>query len=302
MDRISNLGQHQQLVSAMLRNQRELAEAQLQVSTGKRGDSYDDLGGDAVRQINLSHLLSRETAYAENAGRAEAELAAQDLHVGQAYDAALALKDTILNAIAAGEARGLASAAATAFDALRAAMNASVAGKPLFSGGVTGVEAFAPDSLAALVALPAVADAFGAGGVPRKIIVGDGRSVEVGMDAAMIGVPFADALRTLGRLLPLDGPLDAAASAALVALLPELDAAAATLRDAQAETGARAALTADISREAVARTTALQTALSAVEDVDPAAAITRLQAEQTALQASYQAFARLADMTLLNFL
>lgn len=302
MNRVSNFTQHQSLVAAMMQHQREIALASLQVATGKRGDSFDDLGADAVRQIDLSAVLARETAYGDNARRAAAQLGAQDLHIGQLRDSALSLRDTVLNALAAGEARGLSIATEGAFASLRDILNTDYNGSLLFGGGAASGLAFAPADLAALLALPATADAFANGPVAGNVLVGEGRSITTTIGADSLGTPLAEALRQLGALLPIDGPLSDAETAALQAVLPFLDAAIDDANVLQAENGVHQARADDALKSSQERAAAFEIALSAIEDVDPAEAITRLQAEQTALQASYQAFTRLSELTLLNFI
>jgi flagellar hook-associated protein 3 FlgL len=302
MTRVSNLAQHQQLVSAMLQHQQAVQRASLQVATGKRGDSYDDLGLDAVRQVNLSHIMARESAYAENARRAGAQFDTQDLYIGQVRDSALSLRDAVLGALAAGEARGLGTAAEAAFASLRGILNKDYAGSLLFGGGLVAGEAFLPDDLASLVALPTTGDAFANGPVVSEVNVAEGRSIPTGFGADSVGGPLAEALRALGGLLPLEGPLSDAQAAALQAVLPLLDQAAADANNLQAENGVRARQAGDALQAATDRAANFEIALADIENVNPAEAITRLQAEQNALSASYQVFARLNELSLLNFI
>lgn len=302
MTRVSNFSQHQQLVSAMLQHQQAVARINQQVTTGKRGDSYDDLGLDAVRQVKLSNVLVREIAYGDNAKRAAAQLDVQDLQIGQLRNGALSLRDAVLGALAAGEARGLDTAAESAFGTLRSVLNTDYAGSLLFGGGLASGDAFTPTDLAGLVALPGTGDAFANGPVQAKTLVGEGRAITAGIGADSLGTPLAEALRQLGALLPIDGPLTAAETAALEAVLPFIDAAASDANILQAENGIRARHADEAIATAAERATSFEIALSGVEDINPAEAITRLQAEQNALQASYQILARLNQMSLLNFI
>lgn len=302
MTRISNIAQHQQLVTAMLQNQREAALASLQVATGKRGDSYADLGSDAVRQIRLSSVLARENAYVDNARRAADQLAAQDLRLGQLRDASLSLRDAVLGTLAAGEAIGLETAAEAAFSELRSALNADHGGGLLFGGGVASGDVFTPPDLASLVALSDAGEAFANGPVNPRVLVGDERSVSTGIGADIAGEALAEAVRQLGSLLPIAGSLTPSQTAALTAMLPLIDAAISETNSLQADNGARAAFANEALDAAIARSASFQTALAGIEDIDPAEAISRLQAEQNALQASYQVFARMNELSLLNFI
>ena len=302
MTRVATFAHHAQLVAAMQQHQARLAIANQQLATGKRGDSYDALGLDAVRQIDLSAVRARELAYGDAARRASAVLDAQDLHLGQLRDAALGLRDAVLGALAAGEARGLGTAANAAFQSLSGALNADFAGRPLFGGGLAAGNAFTPASLADLVGLAATADAFANGPIAGEALVGDAQTLSIGFGADTVGGPLAEALRQLGALLPIDGPLDAAETAALEAVLPLIEAAVSEANVVQAENGARAAAADAAGKAADARANEFEVALAQIEDVDPAEAITRLQAEQTALQASYQVLAQLGRLSLVNFI
>lgn len=302
MTRISTAAQQQQLVAAMQQHQARIALLNWQIATGKRAQDYGDLGLDALQQVRMSGVLSRETAYADNAKRAAARLDVQDLRLGQLHDAALTLRDSVLGALGAADAQGLADNLQTAFDILRSTMNVDYEGKPLFGGGMASGEPFAPADIAALVALPDTASAFANGPVSPEIAIGEGQSITLGFGADAIGTALAEAVRQLGALMPLDGPLDAAGIAALEAALPALQNAVAETNDMQAANGVRAARAEEAVARAAERVTSFSVALSNLEDIDPAEAITRLQAEEAALQASYQVLVKLNNLSLLDYI
>lgn len=302
MTRVSSFTQQAQLLAALQQHQQRIAVAGQQVATGKRGDDYAAFGLDAIRHVNLSNVVARENAFADAAKRAATRLDAQDLHLGQLHDSALALRNAVLGALGAGDARGLGAATEAAFQSLQGVLNAKLGGQPLFGGGITGASPFTPASLVGLVGLASTADAFANGPVIDEAAVGEGQTIATGFTADAVGGPLAEALRQLGALLPLDGPLDATATAALNAVLPAINAAVDASNAVQAENGARAAAVDDAVKSADDRAKSFEKALSELEDVNPAEAITRLQTEQTALQASYQVLAQINRLSLVNFI
>ena len=105
--------------------------------------------------------------------------------------------------------------------------------------------------------------------------VGDNSDVAYGLGADEVGTALADALRSFAaaNATPMTGQL----TDSRLTVLQRLGAAD-------------------------ERVTFLEGVVSDIEDVDMAEAVTRLQQEQMALQASYQAFTQISRLNLLNYL
>lgn len=304
MTRITTFVQNEMLRSSMMRNQRNVADALAQVTTGKRTTTYQGLGADVGRQVTTRNLQQREQAYSDAAGRAGATLEMYDTHLTHLQSQVMAFKDAIAGALALGEARGLDGAATQAFEALASTLNAKEGGVYLFAGGMTDRAPFAPATLDDLAALATSADAFQNDQLRASARVGENSDVAYGLLADEVGTALADALRSFAAANspPIDGKLTEAQRTALSAIVGRIDAAANSIGKVQSANGQRQNQVELQGKTADERVTFLQGVIADIEDVDMAEAVTKLQQEQTALQASYQAFSQISRLNLLNFL
>ncbi len=301
MTRVATSTSYEMSLASILNRQTHLAQLSQQLTSGKIAQDYAGLGQTATLQVSNRSLMSREQAYVDTASRTAATLAHYDHHLSRIGAAAAQLRDSVAQALAADHAIGLGEAAAGAFATLRAALNADEAGIALFAGGQLDGRAFTPDSLSDLVALPISDAAFGNDAVRARTRVADDQELVFGLLASEIGSEFADALKLLAAGTP-TGALDDAARSQLQAVLTRLDSAGSQVQAVQALNGQRAARVDEWQAQASARATYLETVVSDIEDANPAETIARLRQEQTALEASYQAFSSLSQLSLLKFL
>lgn len=302
MTRIATSTLYARQLADIQRQQVSIADAQREVSSGRKASSYQALGADVGRSVATRTLLSRETAYGDAATRTAGTLALQDSHLGALHSQLQSLRTVLTDALAADEAHGLDTALEAAFDTLRATLNASEAGTPLFSGGVRDTPAFTPTSLGVLAALPDTAQAFANDQIRARARIGEGQEVTSGLLADEIGASSAAALAALANAGIGDGPLSAGARAAITTAIAALETAAGDVADVQAANGALQASVEAASAASAERRTYLETALGGIEDADLTAAIARLQQEQAALQTSYEVFSRLSQLNLLAYL
>ncbi len=301
MTRVATSTSYDTSLASILNRQTRLAQLNQQLTSGKTTQDYAGLGQAAARQVSNRSLMARELAYGETAKRTATTLSHYDHHLTRISDAAAQLRDSVAQALASDNAIGLSDAAAGAFATLKASLNADEAGVALFAGGRLEGQAFTPDTLADLAALPLTSAAFGNDEIRARARVGDDQELDFGLLANEIGGDFVDALKLLASGTP-TGALDDATRSQLQAVLERLDGAATQVQSAQALNGQRAARVEQWQVQAGERATFLETVVSGIEDADPAETIARLQQEQTALQASYQAFSTLSQLSLLNFL
>src|SRR5690606_14451144 len=100
----------------------------------------------------------------------------------------------------------------------------------------------------------------------------------------------------------LDGNLDAAQRSFLEGEIPNLMAAIDKVQARIAENGLRQNRVETVEEDLTASSNFLEIFVSDIEDVNVAEAITRMNADQIALQASYSIISHLSRLSLVNFL
>jgi flagellar hook-associated protein 3 FlgL len=131
--------------------------------------------------------------------------------------------------------------------------------------------------------------------------------VDTGFLADDLGVNLLQAFKAVqalheGPLGPLTGQPTQAQSAALEGILASFDTAGEEITGYVADNGGVQARVERVKTGLTERQLALSGIIGDITDVDMAAAVSRLQLAQTALQASAQVFATLSGSSLLNVL
>lgn len=302
MDRIGSFSFQTILVSAIQRNQANLSATQIQLATGKKAATYRDLGVDAMPSLGAHSMLAREEAYGEAGNRVSQAVDRYDSALTHLHASVTALYDSIGNAIALGEARGVDGAMEATFGAMKQTLNLNQSGEYLFAGGPNDTPPFVPDTLADLATLPVVADAFGNDSLRTQARVSEGMDLTYGLLADEVGTKLAESLRSLQATGPVEGTLTIAQQNDLEAIFSELRTALDQITDVQAANGRNGQQVAAYQERADVRMTQLESVVSKQEDVDLTEVVSRLLSQQVALEASYQAFSQIREMSLVNYL
>ena len=101
---------------------------------------------------------------------------------------------------------------------------------------------------------------------------------------------------------PIDGKLTATQKTFIQTQLNNLDSARQTILNSQVENGVRQNRLDSVLKQHATTSNVVTGVISDIEDVDMANAVTKLNGDQTALQASYKVMAQLSQLSLLNFL
>jgi len=309
-----------------------VARASGEVTTGRLADPLAAQAGDAAATAGIARDLARLGAFRLSALEAGQRAAAMQTALGTVAEAAGGL-GTALAAVNGGTAPGqvdaLGGAAAQGFGAAVAALNVRLADRTLLAGAATGGPALAPagDILAALATAAAgettaagVADAVaawfaapaggfadtgylgGAAGGPVPVAPGETVALDVtAADPAVAATLQGLALAALLERGILAG--DAAGRATLAgkagAAILAADSPLVALRARLGEDEAR--IEAAAVRGAAAAT-ALEVAASDLAAADPYRAASRLAEAEGQLEALYLVTARLARLSLTEYL
>jgi flagellar hook-associated protein 3 FlgL len=307
MTRISTSTTYESALLNILSAQNRLGTAENQVSSGKVAD---DLKGYGVRADSLTaarSLKSRLDGYVESSRSLTSTLDVQDHALEQLASAALSARGAVAEALATGSAVGLMASLEGYLGQAIDALNTEYQGRHLFAGGQTDGEPVGALALADLTAAPTIASLFSNDQLELTRRLDDKMSMKIGMLANELGEPLFTALEGVqaihqGGLGPFNGSLTEAQAAALEALISSFDQAWGGINEKVAENGGMQIRLEAVQTSLLDRQTALEGVLGEMVDVDMAAAVSRLQLAQTALQASANVFATLTGSSLLNVL
>lgn len=307
MDKISTATTYNSALLNILGAQNRQSAAEVQVSTGKVADDLKGYGVHADALTAARSLKARIDGYVDSAKSLSSTLEVQDHALEQLAGAALSARGAIAEALATGSAIGLMAALQGHLGQAVDALNTEYQGRHLFGGGQSDTEPVGALDMADLTAAPTIASLFGNDEIAMTRRLDDKASMRVGFLADDLGEPLFTALEAVqalheGGLGPLTGSLSEAQSNALQALIASFDSAWGGLNEAVAENGGMQNRVKAVQTSLQDRQIALTAMLGDITDVDMAAAVSRLQLAQTALQASAQVFATLTGASLLNVL
>ncbi len=307
MTRVSTAGQSQILIQSMLRNQTRTFDDQLQITTGKRAQDFGDLGNDAVTALGARAFRDRTGTFRDVIKTVEGRLSANDVQVGGLLDIARDMRQELLTFVAQDQALSFDEVLQSAFGAISSALNTKIGGQFIFAGSKTDVPPVTSDQISDLIAAVAAGDLIVNDNKPAVARISDGVELQFGLLASDIATPLFESIKRLAEFDagvngPLDGPLTAVQRAFLETELALMDQAVDTAQKFQVENGLRQNRILAIDQQHSDTEGFLEIFISEVEDVNLAEAISRLNLDETALEASFRTFGALANLNLLRFI
>jgi flagellar hook-associated protein 3 FlgL len=307
MTRVSSFGYNQSMINSMLLNQNQMMKAQQQVDTGHKASSYTDMGRDISPLLGAKTVQSQVDAYLGNTNSVLDKLNFNDLYLGNLYDQTDSLHSAMLDGLSSDSFSSFGETLDQTFDSVVGALNAQVGGVYIFGGTRSNEPPVKVTSLADLAALPSVDDAFQNSTVKPSATVDAGVSVQYGMLASDVGKDVLQALKNLAEFQagpdgPLDGTLTDDQRTFVQGQLQTIESAMKGVTASQAENGIRTTKMTDLRDSHEATQTTLQTFIGNIQDVDMASAVTNLQQNMLALQASMQVVGQLSQLSLLDYM
>ena len=305
VDRVSSFGQQQLLVRSIFDNQSALFESQRQVSTGKKADDFQGLAGETGTILGARSFKSRIETYQQTIDTIRGKLDANDVQIGGVLDGMEDLKESVQTVLANGNAQGFEELLEQTFRFTVNSLNTNFDGTYLFSGAETGTQPVNVSTLAELSATATTADAFDNAAIAFEARIADGVNLEFGLLASNLATDVFDELRSLydqHQLTPFDGEIDQAQFTFLQNSLQTLTTAIDGLRRDHVSNGLSFERLEVIDQQHTDSVVFLETFIADLEDVNIAEAVTRLNNNQVALEASYQAITSLNQLSLLQFL
>ena len=308
IERISTNSQSQLLLSQIQQAENNLNNTQLQIASGKVSNTYSGIGDKTAMLEAARSASNRADSYKATTTLALNQANQQDSQMSQLSDLANQLRQAITTAVGNNDGSTLMTTAQGIFDQAVQILNSKdTNGNYLYGGDKNDQPPVSATSLSDLTTVASGAAAFQNGTIPSSVMVGDGQSVTVGMLASDIGTQL---MQTLKDIADYDaGPdgnfgtnLDATQSSFLSGAIQTASGAANQINNAAAANGNSYNQLQEASDNQTTMSNLFKGFVSNIEDVDMPTAITHLNQEQTALQASLEVTAQLNQISLLNYL
>ncbi|GER08305.1 flagellin [Iodidimonas muriae] len=307
MTRISSFGQSSLLLQNTMRNQERLFTVQQQISTGKKANDFQSLGPDIQQALSARQARSGVESFRSTVQNVQRSVDVYDAQLTSIVDAARELKSTLVSTVGQGNAQGFTPFIEQTFGLVSSALNTKLNGSYIFGGAKTDQSPLTVTNLSDLVPLVSPQDAFANDGAKKQALVAEGVTLEFGQVADDVALELMASFKRIAEFNagpdgPLDGQLTAAQEDFLIREMAQIDQAVDQAQSAQTRNGLVAGRLATVDEQHADAEVFFEQFVSDVEDVNLAEAITRLNQDQVALEASFQAIGTLSRLSLLNFL
>jgi flagellar hook-associated protein 3 FlgL len=307
MTRIATLSQQQALLSELLKTNARTFKTQLQVSTGKVGQTYKDLAKDTGVLLSAKRVETRITQYQKTVLELSGRLDNQNVQLEQIASSAASLRQSVLDALSLNSGSGLMEAVDGVFRQALSVLNAQVDGSYIFAGSRVTDAPVDVASLADLVAAPTAAGIFSNDQQRRAVEIDTGQTLNYTFLADEVGLPLMTALKSIADFnAGPDGPfadqLTVPQQQFLQGLLPTLKTVSQDLNNIVARNGQYQQQVASVIEVHEQTQVFIRGFISDIEDVDMAEAVSRLNQDQVASEAATYILSQLQNISLLNFL
>ena len=302
MTRVTDLAQFRTAMFYLGQNQARVNDAQTQIASGIKSQTYGAMAPDASRLVTLESAHAHIGQYAANNTLVSGRLRKMETSVADLFDAATDLKSLLINALNLDNASdlGLVQQAQAKLQQVASLLNAKLDGRYLFSGSRTDT---APVDLAALpggYTIP-TADGDSVGYYQGDSFIfatqaDDTLSVDYGVTADETG--FERLIRAFDIVIK-SPPTDRdALTHALVVVGQALD----DIPDIRTKIGSSLFMLELVNKRHTDFQLYSERTISDIQNVDAAEVMTKLNADSVSLQASYMAINTLSQLNLLNYL
>jgi len=299
--RIGTLQMFRQGINSILDQQTKLFETQNQLATGKRINSPSDDPTGAAQLVGLSESSKITTQYQKNILAARTRLELEETALGSAGEVLQRVRELTVQAL--NDTNGASERNAIAVEVRQLAAEVMGLANRKDAGGQFMFAGFQVLTTPFNEAPPGTFNYNGDQG-QRQIQIGSARQIADGdsgqavfMDISDGGGGFESIFATLETLA-----LDLESNAPNGASLDQIDRAMDQFIGFRASTGARLNALDNQGKINGTMLIQLEQTRSAVEDLDYAEAASRLSRESVILQAAQQAFVRVQDLNLFNFI
>lgn len=302
MSRVATLPTQTAITTALGRSQASLAEANLQLNTFKKVQSYADLGTNTRGVLSAATLQAQQQAQSDVAKRVGTSLSFYDYSLTSIADNMTELKAKLLDAIGQDNGGAINQAVQEAFNAFRTALNASEAGAPIFAGGQTSTLPFVPKTLADVAALASPDAAFANDDTRVSARIEGEADLNYGITASEVGTGLVKAFQTLAGLGSVGKGMTPAQMNTIQVAMGQIDEGVNTVKTVNARNGDLQRHVETLETKAQDRIILLSGVIGDGVDADLKKVATDISLRTTVLNASYAAFTKLNGMSLADYL
>ncbi|MGF1454614.1 MAG: flagellin [Alphaproteobacteria bacterium] len=307
MNRIGSFSQSQALTADLMRLNQQQFKTQAQISSGKVATRFADLPQETSVLLSARGVEAKLAQYTTAAEEARTRLNLQDIHLEGLAQAGTDLREAVTTAVAADNGVVLMDTLDRVFETAASLLNSQYNGQYIYGGTQTDRPPVASGDLSDLVAATDAADLFVNNDLKPSVTVDDNLTVEYGVLADEVGGGLFTALKRIADYnAGPNGPIGETLTPEQKDFLQgEIAGLRSTVEAINADVARNGLNHRDVDR-AISRHEAgdvfIKGFISDIEDVDLAEAITRLNNDRVAVEASTRVLADLNRVSLLDFI
>ena len=285
----------------------ELSDMQRQMASGAAHNDLQGFGGAASRLLSAKGLKASADARQSVITQLQARFGVQGAALGRVSEASRLLAQSIREAIAANDGRGIGIELDLSFTSVVLALNETWNGQPMFAGERQGAGPIKIDTLDELLVATTPDDIFDEAARHQQIESGAGAPVVVAAKASELSQGLFDTLRDLKQLLVASGgaigqPITGAELNALQNIAGRLDQEASNFTNEQGRSGQLQKRFEGESVRLQERSDLLTKEIGDQADADIAAVSIRMSSLMLQYQAAAKTFSELSKLNLLDYL
>ena len=306
MTRISDYAQHTRTLAFITQTRGHLTDLQTQIASGRKSQTFTGISRDASRLVRLESAVARTNQYIKDNQLVERRLQTMERNVANIFELMTEFKTLLVNGLNSQNANDLDMDVRSQqiLNQVAALMNVEEDDRYLFAGGRTDTAPVDTGLLPATYGLPAAvvtvdgdSSAYYVGDSTSLVIRADD-NLDIAYNITADTRGFERSIRALDIVIK-DGPTD---RAVLNEALRVVNGALSDIANTRTRLGTDQKTLSGVNikhREFLVFT---EEAISNIENVDVAEAVTRMNSAQLTLEASFMTLARLAQTSLMNFL
>ena len=319
MTRISSFGQSQLLLQDVLRNQQNLFQVQNQVTSGMKSPDYEGIARDVGTLSGAKSIKSRSEQFLRANIEVERRMNIYDASLEGLRSVAQELRDNVLSAINTDSGIAIRSQMENLFDTAVNMLNTRDNGRYIFSGTRTDtapVTKTTPTTLAAVGTSISTTPtgAFANNSLKQSSQIDDNLNMEYGILGDDVGKDLLESLRRMFRFSDgtenfgfspagsFSNPLSDNQANFLKGELAQLNVNIDTIDKFHAKNGVNQMSLEGVQKRHGEDINFMTLFITDIEEVDIGEAISRLNRDQVALDASYRVLSQISRTTLLDFI
>jgi len=305
MTRVASFHQSQNLMAELMRSQARVFVDQQQISTGKVAQTFKDIPRDAGVLLSAKAIELKTEQFTRAGQELGSRLDLQNVHLEGVASSAQQLREVVLEAVANEKGLSLMQEVQGLFSNVTNILNTQVDGRHLYAGTRTDVAPVNASDISDLVAATAASDLFENNSLKPSMMVDDSLNIEYGVLASDLATDLFDAMKRIAdfdNATPFGTDLTTAQRDYLQSEVGNLAQIAEDMTAQVSANGLNSHLVERSLERHAATEVQIKTFIADIEDVDLAEAITRLNSDQTAVEAATRVLGTLNNFSLMDFL